>query len=119
MAERLALTPGLDFYNEYVWTARGGTQEVKHTYTTTYDEVYNTTSGSRSIVNVQLQRQADAAGGVTSLDLKFAYTHTDKYATKYELQHDRARRRSTSPPRSTASRATRRCATRRTTTRTS
>ena len=28
-----ALTPGLDFYNEYVWTARGGTQEVQaHLY---------------------------------------------------------------------------------------
>ena len=45
-AEGSRLTPGLDFYNEYIWTARGGTQEVKHTYTTSYDEVYNTTSGN-------------------------------------------------------------------------
>ena len=39
MPDPIALTPALDFYNEYVWSSRGGTQEVKHTYTTTYDEV--------------------------------------------------------------------------------
>jgi hypothetical protein len=39
-----SLTPGLDFYNEYVWSSRGGTQEVKHTYATSYDEVYTLTN---------------------------------------------------------------------------
>lgn len=33
------LTPGLDFYNEYLWSARGGTQERKHTYASSYEEV--------------------------------------------------------------------------------
>ena len=42
------LTPGLDFYNEYVWSSRGGTQEVKHTYSTTYEEVYTTTTSNNS-----------------------------------------------------------------------
>ena len=51
------LTPGLDFYNEYVWTARGGTQEVKHTYTTTYEEVLTTTTSSTLDIRSGLQRQ--------------------------------------------------------------
>src|SRR5208282_5265971 len=39
-----SLTPALDFYNEYVWSSRGGTQEIKHTYVTSYEEVYVTKS---------------------------------------------------------------------------
>ncbi len=54
------LTPGLDFYNEYIWTSRGGTQEVKHTYTTTYDEVYNTTSGNTTAWNLNFEVKLDA-----------------------------------------------------------
>ena len=45
----IALTPGLDFYNEYIWTARGGTQEVKHTYTTNYEEVMVTTQHQQHV----------------------------------------------------------------------
>ena len=41
-----ALTPALDFYDEYVWSSRGATQEVKHTYTTTYEEVLTTGNSS-------------------------------------------------------------------------
>ena len=56
------LTPGLDFYDEYVWSSRGGTQEVKHTYTTTYDEVLMTTVTTNSPSKMKaLQRQV--AGG--------------------------------------------------------
>jgi hypothetical protein len=75
------LTPGLDFYNEYIWTARGGTQEVKHTFTTTYDEVYNTTSGHTSIWNINFEVKLNDVG-FTIGDIKGAYTNTFKYAGK-------------------------------------
>jgi hypothetical protein len=75
------LTPGLDFYNEYLWTARGGTEEVKHTFTTSYDEVYNTTSGHTGIGNLNFELKL-TGGGFTIADLKGAWTHTDKHAVK-------------------------------------
>ena len=75
------LTPGLDFYNEYIWTARGGTQEVKHTFTTTYDQVYSTTSGSTAVANVNFNLKL-AAAILTVFDVKFAYTYTDKFSIK-------------------------------------
>jgi hypothetical protein len=75
------LTPGLDFYNEYIWTARGGTQEVKHTYTTTYDEVYSTTSGNSAVGNVNFNLKL-AAAALTVLDVKFAYTYTSHFSIK-------------------------------------
>lgn len=75
------LTPGLDFYNEYIWTARGGTQEVKHTYTTSYDEVYSATSGNADAENGFFDLKLIAAA-LTIVDVKFAYTHTSKYTVK-------------------------------------
>jgi len=75
------LTPGLDFYNEYLWTSRGGTQEVKHTYTTTYDEVYNTTSGHSAVANVNFNIKLSAVI-LTIIDFKFAFTYTSKFAIK-------------------------------------
>lgn len=75
------LTPGLDFYNEYIWTARGGTQEVKHTYTTSYDEVYSTTSGHTEAANVNFNLKL-AAATLTVIDFKFAYTYTSKFSIK-------------------------------------
>jgi len=75
------LTPGLDFYNEYVWTSRGGTQEVKHTYTTSYDEVYTTTSGNTAVGNVNFNIKL-AAAILTVIDFKFAYTYTSKFSVK-------------------------------------
>ena len=75
------LTPGLDFYNEYIWTARGGTQEVKHTYTTTYDEVYSTTSGNTTVFNGNFNIKLNAAA-LTIIDFKFAYTNTSKFSIK-------------------------------------
>ncbi len=74
-------TPGLDFYNEYIWTSRGGTQEVKHTYTTTYDEVYNTTSGNTTAWNLNFEVKLNSVG-FTIADIKGAYTNTAKYAAK-------------------------------------
>lgn len=75
------LTPGLDFYNEYIWTARGGTQEVKHTYTTSYDEVYNTTSGNTAADNITFNIKLGALT-LTVIDFKFAYTYTSKFSVK-------------------------------------
>ena len=75
------LTPGLDFYNEYIWSARGGTQEVKHTYTTTYDEVYSTTSGNTTVFNGNFNIKLNAAA-LTIIDFKFAYTNTSKFTIK-------------------------------------
>jgi hypothetical protein len=75
------LTPGLDFYNEYLWTSRGGTQEVKHTYTTSYDEVYTTTSGNTSAANVNFNIKLSAAI-LTVIDFKFAYTYTSRFSIK-------------------------------------
>jgi hypothetical protein len=75
------LTPGLDFYNEYLWTARGGTQEVKHVYTTTYDEVYSATSGNTAVANANFNIKL-AAVTLTVIDFKFAYTYTSKFSIK-------------------------------------
>jgi hypothetical protein len=75
------LTPNLDFYNEYIWTSRGGTQEVKHTWTTTFDEVVNTTDGNTATANVNFNLKLSAVT-VTIVDLKFAFTYTTKWATK-------------------------------------
>jgi hypothetical protein len=75
------LTPGLDFYNEYLWTSRGGTQEVKHTYTTSYDEVYTTTSGNTAVANINFNIKL-AAAAITVFDIKFAYTYTSKFSVK-------------------------------------
>ncbi len=75
------LTPGLDFYNEYVWTARGGTQEIKHTFTTTYDEVYTATDSNSGAANVNFNIKLGAAA-LTVIDFKFAYTYTSKFSIK-------------------------------------
>jgi hypothetical protein len=74
-------TPGLDFYNEYIWTSRGGTQEVKHTFTTTYDEVYNITSGNTTLWNLNFEVKLNSVG-FTIGDIKGAYTNTAKYTAK-------------------------------------
>ena len=81
-----ALTPGLDFYNEYVWTARGGTQEVKHTYTTNYEEVQVTTKTSTLDVKVDFNAKV-SAGGSQVLNLQGGYeyvkNHTQKFSVTY------------------------------------
>ena len=80
------LTPGLDFYNEYVWTARGGTQEVKHTYTTNYEEVLTTTRSSSLDQKLDLSVKL-SLGGVQVLGLSGGYEwsqgHTRKVTFTY------------------------------------
>ena len=75
------LTPGLDFYNEYVWNAHGGTQEVKHNYTTTFDTVYTSSSsfGINQTLGVDAQITV-VAEGIVDLTLaeKFTYKHGSK-----------------------------------------
>ena len=81
-----ALTPGLDFYNEYIWTARGGTQEVKHTYTTNYEEVLVTTQSSSLDVKVDFNAKM-SIGGAQVLGLaggyEWAQNHTKKFSVTY------------------------------------
>ena len=76
-----SLLPGLDFYNEYVWSSRGGAQEVKHTYTTTYDEVYATSNISSDATtngfNLKLSLFTISCEG------KFAWVNTTKSTAKY------------------------------------
>jgi hypothetical protein len=80
------LTPGLDFYNEYVWTARGGSQEVKHTYTTNYEEVLVTTQSSTLDVKVDFNAKV-TAGGAQVLNLAGGYewvqSHTKRFSATY------------------------------------
>ena len=80
------LTPGLDFYNEYVWTARGGTQEVKHTYTTNYEEVNVTTNTQTWDVKSDFNLKLSAGGSqILTVDLGDDWTkqHTKKYSVTY------------------------------------
>ena len=67
-----ALTPGMDFYNEYVWTVRGGTQEVKHTYATNYEEVNVATKTSSLDVKLDFNAKF-TAGGMQVLGLQGGY----------------------------------------------
>ena len=80
------LTPGLDFYNEYVWSARGGTQEVKHTYTTTYEEVLTTTQTSS--LNVKLDFNAKvSAGGAQVLGLAGGYEWAQSSTKRFQVTY--------------------------------
>ncbi|HZQ43465.1 MAG TPA: hypothetical protein VFA99_09440 [Acidobacteriaceae bacterium] len=81
-----ALTPGLDFYNEYVWTARGGTQEVKHTYTTNYQEVLVTTQSSTLDVKVDFNAKV-SAGGSQVLGLSGGYEWVQSQTKKFSVTY--------------------------------
>ena len=76
------LTPALDFYNEYVWSSRGGTQEVKHTYATTFDEVYTVTSGNSLSTSMKFHLKVYVFS-VTVLNLKFTWTDTTRSTIRY------------------------------------
>jgi hypothetical protein len=78
------LTPGLDFYNEYLWSSRGGTQEVKHTYSTSWDQVYSTTTVNTAVANFAFNLKLTAVG-VTVADAKVGFTDTikDTFKTSY------------------------------------
>jgi hypothetical protein len=77
-----SLTPALDFYDEYVWSSRGATQEVKHTYATSYEEVM-TTGGSTTSVNTETFNMKLASVYLTLLDLSVKYDSTTKDTWKY------------------------------------
>jgi hypothetical protein len=77
-----ALTPALDFYDEYIWSSRGAVQEVKHTYTTTYEEV-QTASTSSSDKN-KLTFNAKLTGMYVSLvNATGSYEWTDETKSKF------------------------------------
>ena len=76
------LTPALDFYNEYIWSSRGGTQEVKHTYTTSFEEVYTTSNINSAVAKLAFNLKLVGAG-VTVVDANFAWTNTIKGTAKY------------------------------------
>ena len=80
------LTPGLDFYNEYVWTARGGTQEVKHTYTTNYEEVSTTTKSTSLDVKLDFNAKF-SVGGMQILGLDVGYDFTQQSTKKYSVTY--------------------------------
>ena len=82
-----SLTPALDFYNEYVWSSRGGTQEVKHTYATSYNEVYTLTTAS-TIVNDNAFNIKLTAGGADHYRLQNQIFTQTKDTFKYSY-HDR------------------------------
>ena len=77
-----AFTPALDFYNEYIWSARGGTQEVRHTYQTSYEEVLTSSTGFNWDASGSFDIKLTFAG-VKTLDLGIGYAHTDKASTKW------------------------------------
>ena len=78
------LVPNLDFYDEYVWSARGGTQEVRHTYTTTYEEV-QTTSHTSSLSFVNTFNFKLTLWTVKILDMAIGLTFGTKSSNKYTL----------------------------------
>jgi hypothetical protein len=74
--------PGLDFYNEYVWSSRGGTQEVKHTWSTSYDEVLTTSSGNSQSYGGNFDLKLTISAAVL-LTVGVGYTKLPKSTTKY------------------------------------
>ena len=78
----VSLTPALDFYDEYIWSARGATQEVKHTYSSTYEEVM-TSGNSHTTANTVTFNVKIAAVWITALDFTFAWDYSSKDTWKY------------------------------------
>jgi hypothetical protein len=77
-----ALTPALDFYEEYVWSSRGATQEVKHTYTTTYEEVHSVGNSVTTANTVTFNCKIHAVW-IVALDFSAAWDHSTKHTYKY------------------------------------
>lgn len=75
------LTPGLDFYNEYVWNSRGGSQEVKHTYSTTFDQIYTATSGYTQNATGTIQCSVQVLT-TKIIDLTLLGKNSSKHSTK-------------------------------------
>jgi hypothetical protein len=77
-----SLTPALDFYDEYVWSSRGATQEVKHTYTTNYEEVL-TADNSHTVGNTITFNFKLMAETVLVATFKAAWNNNTKNTFKY------------------------------------
>ena len=77
-----AMVEPVDFYNEHVWHSRGSTEEFKHSNSTSFNDVYTTTSVSSNAWNVNFGAKLGAVT-LTILDAKFDQSHTSKVTTKY------------------------------------
>ena len=82
LPDDLSLLPALDFYNEYVWSSKGATQEVKHTYSTSYEEVYTTKSSSGDVNKIVLNAKVYGVA-IVWLDAKFSWKETSTDKNKY------------------------------------
>jgi hypothetical protein len=89
-----SLIPALDFYDEYVWSSRGATQEVKHTYTTTYQEVLTTNRASSTATSMTYNAKIGAAfltvlDATTTADLTtkdtWKYTYTGAVTSSFDV----------------------------------
>jgi hypothetical protein len=80
------LTPGLDFYNEYLWSARGGTQELKHTNSSTYEEVSTMTKSTSLDVKLDFNAKF-SAGGAQILGLSGNQTWSRGTSNTYNITY--------------------------------
>ncbi len=76
------MNSSLDFYNEYVWSSRGGTQEIKHALSSTFDQVYTANNVSASGATTNFECKLSSAF-MTVLDIKLGSTKTQKQTMKY------------------------------------
>ena len=77
-----ALTPSLDFYDEYIWSSRGATQEVKHTYSTNYEEV-QTTGNSHTLGNTLTFNAKLSADSILVVGVKGDWDHSTQNTAKF------------------------------------
>jgi hypothetical protein len=75
------LTPGLDFYDENVWSARGGSQEVKHTYSTSFDNAYTSSNTTSKISTWTFNCKLDCTY-VTVSNVTYKHAKTTKNIAK-------------------------------------
>ena len=79
-----SLLPALDFYNEYVWSSRGATQEIKHTYVTSYEEVYTTKSITTNVQDLYFKVKVHGGFAVIG-SITGGWQHTYKDTVKYSF----------------------------------
>ncbi len=76
----------LDFYNEYVWSSRGGTQEIKHSISSTFDQVYTANNLSSSASNNNFEVKLSCAF-LTVFDFKMTGSNSQKQTMKYSYNN--------------------------------
>ncbi len=79
-----SLLPALDFYNEYVWSSRGAAQEIKHTYVTSYEEVYTTKSITTNVQDLYFNAKVHGGFAVIG-SITGGWQHTYKDTVKYSF----------------------------------